>query len=122
MNTFCWLLLGHLLGDWLLQNDWLATGKRRGLLTLAGLAHFAIYSGAVVGALWLSGLRGREPAFYMVCAAIVFVSHWLIDATDGAGRWMRLFRQSRLEVVRVMVDQVLHLLVLAGLAVALGGG
>jgi len=116
MNTFAWLLLGHLLGDWLLQNDWMARGKKRGLLTLAGLVHCAIYMAAVVGTAWLSGLRQSRPASYLCFAAILFASHWLIDATDGVDRWMRLLRQSRLELVRIMVDQVLHLLTLVGLA------
>ena len=43
MTMFSWLLLGHLLGDWLLQNDWMAQGKRQGFFTLAGLIHFTIY-------------------------------------------------------------------------------
>jgi hypothetical protein len=121
MNTFCWLLLGHLLGDWLLQNDWMARGKKRGLLTLPGLTHCTIYMATVVGAAWLSGLRQSRPASYFCFAAIVFASHWLIDATDGVERWMRLLRQSRLEVVRMMVDQALHLLTLLVLALLATG-
>lgn len=121
MNTYAWLLLGHLLGDWVLQNDWMAKGKKKGLLTLAGVVHFAIYTGVILGALWLSGVTGRRPAFYLTFGMVVFVSHWLIDATDGVEWWMRFYRQSRLEVVRVMVDQVLHLLVLLVLTVCFVG-
>lgn len=117
MNTFCWLLLGHLLGDWLLQNDWMARGKRGQLFALAGLVHYTVCTAILVGAAWLAGIRGRGPAFYLAFAAVALVSHWLIDAADGAGYWMRLFRQSHLEAVRMMVDQVLHLLVLVGLTV-----
>ena len=117
MNTFCWLFLGHLLGDWLLQNDWMARGKRGRLLALPGLVHYTVYTATLVGVAWLAGIRGRGAAFYLAFAAIALASHWLIDAADGAGRWMRLLRQSRLEVVRMMVDQVLHLLVLVGLTV-----
>lgn len=117
MNTYTWLLLGHFLGDWVLQNDWMARGKRKNLLTLAGAVHFAVYTAIILGALWLSGVTDRKPAFYLIFGIIVFISHWLIDATDGVERWMRFFRQSRLEMVRVTVDQVLHLLVLLVLTV-----
>lgn len=117
MNTFDCFLIGHLLGDWLLQNDWMAKGKRQGFFTRAGLVHFTIYTGATVGALWLSGLIERGPAFYLSLSLMIFVSHWLIDATDIVERWMHFFQQSNRELVGVMVDQALHLLVLGLLTI-----
>jgi hypothetical protein len=116
MNIFTWLLMGHFLGDWLLQNDWMARSKKQGWFTLGGWMHFAIYTTTTVGAFWLGGIRDRSAAFYLVLGGVIFVSHWLIDAMDGARRWMRLYRQSDLEMVRVVVDQTLHLLVLTLLA------
>jgi len=113
MVTFAWLLLGHLVGDWLLQNDWMAQGKRQGFFTWAGFVHFAIYTAVVVGVLWFSGIRALGPGLSLILVVTVFGSHWLIDATDLVRWWMRLHRQSGLEVVRLMVDQTLHLLVLA---------
>lgn len=121
MSTFAWLLLGHFVGDWVLQNDWMAREKKGGLLTLAGMIHFLIYAATVTGALWLSGVRERGPLFYLLFGGLVFASHWLIDGTDGVERWMRFFRQSRLEIVRLMVDQTLHLLVLVVLTMVLIG-
>jgi hypothetical protein len=119
MDTFLWLSLGHLAGDWLLQNDWMARGKRAGLFTRAGMVHFSIYTAAVTGAVWLSGARDGGLVTYSFVGAAVFLSHWLIDAADLAGWWMRFYRQSDLEVVRVMVDQTFHLLVLALLTLLL---
>jgi hypothetical protein len=95
----------------------MAQGKKKGVFRMAGLAHFATYAAAVLAALWLSGVRDKNPAFYLALGAIIFTSHWLIDATHIVERWMRFYRQSNLEVVRLMVDQTLHLLVLAALAV-----
>jgi hypothetical protein len=118
-TIFIWLLMGHFLGDWVLQNDWMAKGKKKALFTQAGTVHFVIYTAAIISALWFSGAINRQPVLYAVFGGIVFVSHWLIDATDGVKRWMHFYRQSRLEVVRVMVDQVLHLLVLLIMAVFL---
>jgi len=121
MNTFTCLLIGHLLGDWLLQNDWMAKGKKQGLFTLAGTVHFAIYTATTIGALWLSGVRDKNSAFYLILSAIIIVSHCLIDAMDVAKRWMRFYRQSDVEIVRLMVDQTLHLLVLVLVTIFLWG-
>jgi hypothetical protein len=121
MNTFACLLMGHLLGDWLLQNDWMANGKKQGLFTLAGTVHFAIYTATTMGALWLSGVTDKNAAFYLILSAIIVASHWLIDAMDVARRWMRFYRQSDLEIVRLMVDQTLHVLVLVLVAGLFGG-
>ena len=119
MNIFGWLLLGHLLGDWLLQNDWMARGKREGLFTLAGMAHFATYTAAILTALWLFNDREINLVTSLTIGVSVFVSHWLIDATDIVQRWMRFYGQSDGEMVRVMVDQTLHLLTLGLLTIFL---
>ena len=119
MDTFPWLALGHLVGDWLLQNDWMARGKRMGLLAWPGIVHYAIYTAVVMGALWLSGSQDRGSALYLAAGVVVFVSHWLIDAADLARGWMRLYRQTDREIVQVVVDQTLHLLVLAGLVLSM---
>jgi hypothetical protein len=113
MNTFAWLVLGHLLGDWILQNDWMARGKKRQLLGVAGLVHAAGYTLTILGACWLSGYRSRHPTFYLALGSAVFLSHWLIDGTRFVDRWMRLYRQTDVPEVRLMVDQTLHVLVLA---------
>jgi hypothetical protein len=117
MNTFTWLFISHLVGDWLLQNHWMATGKRQGWLTLAGQTHFIIYTFIVMIGLWLSGVRNEPLLFYLGLGAVIFLSHWLVDASNGVERWMRLLHQSNLPIVRIMVDQTLHLLVLTGLTV-----
>ncbi len=120
MTTFIWLLIGHLLGDWLLQNDWMARGKKQALLSLAGMAHCALYSAVIVAILWFAGDQAHSRAFCVPLGITVFVSHWLIDGADVAARWMRFYRQSNLEMVRVMVDQTLHNLVLAWAALLSG--
>jgi hypothetical protein len=113
MSAFAWLVLGHLLGDWVLQNDWMARGKKRQLLGGAGLVHAAGYTLTILGACWLSGCRGRQSVFYLGFGSLIFLSHWLIDGTRLVERWMRLYRQTDAPVVRLMVDQTLHVLVLA---------
>lgn len=115
-------MTAHLVGDWLLQNDWMARGKRQGWLTLAGLVHFAVYTASAIVALWLCRATIQLPFGYAAFGAVIFLSHWLIDATNIVQGWMRLFGQSEREMVRMMIDQTLHLLVLAGLTFFLGTG
>jgi hypothetical protein len=114
---FSWLLLGHLLGDWLLQNDWMARGKKQGLFTMPGMIHFTTYTVMILLAFWF--FNNLEINFVTSCVAgiFIFVSHWLIDATNIVQRWMRFYGQSDREDVRVMVDQTLHLLALGLLPV-----
>lgn len=117
MTTFSWLLIGHLVGDWLLQNDWMAANKQRQLVTQAGMVHFAIYTASLVAAMYIAmrGTLQAAPAQYLLFALVIFVSHWLIDATALAKRWARLTGQSDLQMVHVVVDQTFHLLVIAAL-------
>jgi hypothetical protein len=112
MNMFNWLLIGHLIGDWLFQNNWMAHGKQRGPLTPAILVHCAVYSAAIVFFLWIASSNQTSPPF-PIAALSIYLSHWLIDGFDLPARWMRLVQQSNLDFVRVMVDQTFHLLALA---------
>jgi hypothetical protein len=93
----------------------MAKGKRAGLPTLPGAVHVVIYTATTLGALWLSRVPKSLP-WYLGAGMVILVSHWLIDSGDVAGRWIRLYRQSRIESVRIGVDQSLHLLVLAFIA------
>lgn len=122
MDIFSWLFLGHLLGDWLLQNRWMARGKKEGLVTLAGMVHFSIYTIMVTAMLLLSGNDGGQGYLvYPLVASTVFVSHWLIDASDIVARWIEFYGQDKSVMMRVMVDQTFHIVVLASLAVTLDG-
>lgn len=119
MTLFGWLVIGHLLGDWILQNDWMAKGKQQSWINRAGLTHFTLYTGVVLVAGGLWGWRGRSLDQLAAIGICLFLTHWLIDAGRLAERWVYFYRQSNVVVVRLMVDQTLHLLVLAGVA-ALG--
>lgn len=113
MNLFTWLLLGHLIGDWMFQNDWMARGKQRRLFTKEILVHCLVYTAVLGFTLWLATRADTNQPPYLTMLAIIFFSHWLIDANNLAGYWVRWWRQSRLLFVRIMVDQTMHLIVLA---------
>ena len=112
MNLFNCLLLGHLVGDWMLQNEWMARNKQRHWFNSAILVHCTVYTGTLLLALWWADQANPAPP-YLLFSVMVFLSHWLIDAGRLADRWGRLLRQSRFHFVQIMVDQTMHLLVLA---------
>ena len=119
MDTFNWLVIGHLVGDWLLQNDWMAQGKKRGLVTTPGLVHYTIYTIVVIVALLFTTQASGTLGLYVLVGALIFASHWIIDATKIVEHWIRLFKQSNVSIMRIMVDQTFHILVLAVIAYAI---
>ncbi|MCB9077883.1 MAG: DUF3307 domain-containing protein [Anaerolineaceae bacterium] len=116
MDTFNWLVIGHLVGDWLLQNDWMAQGKKRGLFTTPGLVHYTIYTIAVIVFLWLSPQDSAGLGVYLIVGGFIFFSHWIIDSTRIVEYWIQTFKQSNISIMRIMVDQTFHILVLALIA------
>ncbi|MDX1520327.1 MAG: DUF3307 domain-containing protein [Anaerolineae bacterium] len=116
MDTFSWLVVAHLIGDWLLQNHWMANGKHRAFFTTAGLTHFTIYTLTIITVLWLEPTTDLTLVSVVRVGLFVFISHWIIDATGLAIYWVRFYRQSDLVMMRVMVDQVFHVLALVVVA------
>ena len=115
MNIFTWLIIGHLVGDWMLQNDWMARGKAQRFFTQAILVHCTVYTLAILITLWFATTSSKLNPPYLTFILVIFISHWLIDAGNLAARWVRWLRQSRLLFVRIMVDQTMHVLILAAL-------
>lgn len=112
MTPFGWLCLTHLVADWMLQSDWMACGKRTSFTSLAGLVHYTIYTALTTLTLLLIN-PGLDTTVYLFLSAVVFLSHWLIDGTNLVQRWMRWAGQRDQAMVRLVIDQTLHLLVLA---------
>lgn len=108
MNLFTWLIVGHLVGDWILQNDWMARGKKGRLLALPGLVHYTVYTATVMVTLWLAVGSSLHLNGYILVMVVVFITHMLTDATNIVGIWMHFYRQTDIPMVRVMVDQTLH--------------
>lgn len=117
MTLFMWLLIGHLIGDWMLQNDWMARCKRGRWWSLECISHCFVYALSVLVALWI-GTRWTIPSSQLLTAfVLLLVSHWLIDGLNLAGWWGRFINQTENEGVRIVVDQTMHVLVL-GLCVS----
>ena len=113
----------HLVGDYLLQTDWQARHKHRGLgrdpvARRALVSHVVTYSLAFVPALlWIGDEDGAGVA--LLAAAVVSIPHLVQD--DGRLIALYLARVKRCDArevpfVAAAVDQTLHLLTLFGLA------
>lgn len=113
MDLFSWLLVGHMVGDWMFQNHWMAVEKNRGPASFALCLHCLIYTGAVV--LALASVGAIDGATVWVAVGVVFLSHWLIDGFQLAVWWGKLIRQTDNPLVKMSVDQTFHLLVLFAL-------
>jgi hypothetical protein len=122
MTLFSWLLVGHLVADWMLQNDWMARNKQSRWFSPAILVHCTVYTLILVLSLWLAAPPDAELSRYLSFALLIFLSHWLIDAGRLATHWMGLLQQSPLHFVQMMVDQTMHILVLVVLVETLLAG
>ena len=81
-----WLLFGHFIGDWGLQNRWMADNKGKYWEVL--LAHSFIVTGCVCIALEYLGLYSPWKAWYLL------LGHYMTDLLkcrfyeDEKDRWM----------------------------------
>lgn len=107
-----WGIVAHLVGDWLLQNEWMAVNKIK-IRSVAGPVH------ALIHFLLLLLVWGLP-----VAALTVAFLHWLIDLRFVLAWWRKTFRQTTEGDMGVHVaiwgDQVLHILVLAVVAAIWG--
>lgn len=97
-------VVAHLIADWFLQNDWMATNKVS-LLHPAAWVHGAIHAACL-------GLALGWPAG-MALAAV----HMLIDTRSLLRRWQRVFGQTTdgpyAVPVAIWTDQVIHIAAIA---------
>ena len=113
MSLFDWLLIGHLVGDFLLQTDSMAMHK--GIRWSWMLKHVGLYMVVVGAVLIVYALMHPLPAWLMAASLLfICVTHIVLDRRGFTEWWMRLVRISPdHEWLPVVVDQVFHLLVLA---------
>ena len=93
-------LLLHLIGDWLLQNEWMAVNKIR-LTHPAAWLHAGIHGvllGLVFG--WVGGL-------------VLALLHALVDTRVPIRWWIKVFKKCEdaadLPILLIGCDQVLHI-------------
>jgi Protein of unknown function (DUF3307) len=121
-------LLCHLAGDFLLQTDWQATHKQRGLgrdpdarRALGG--HAITYTLAFVPALlWVAG--SSSAAATIGFGLLIGLPHVAVDDGRLVEVWVahvKRVREKPSTVVQLGVDQTLHVLALGALALLVTG-
>jgi hypothetical protein len=99
------LIYCHLIGDFLLQNEWM---QRKGRSSFVCLVHVFFYS---LPFWFCSIISIPRHAAWLVFP--IMAEHFLQDRFDWAGKYQHLIRQTPAEkwpVGRLIVDQVFHLL------------
>ena len=121
-------LISHLAGDFLLQTDWQASNKENGLRASPGSRralglHGLTYTLAFVPALvWVATDSG--PLAALGTAALIGLPHAIVDDGGLVQLWLRQVKHVQgtpSTVARLGVDQSLHVLALAAVALAVTG-
>ncbi len=120
--VFAAFLVCHLAGDLLLQTEWQALTKVRGLGDAEGrralIAHAVTYTLPYLPALvWVGDERGAVRA--VVVALLIALPHVAVDDGRFVGVWLRQVKHSPdpAPSLRLMVDQSFHVVCLLGVAV-----
>jgi hypothetical protein len=112
MSLFDWLLVGHLVGDFLLQTNSMAKYKAQSWTWM--LRHVGLYLAVMVIVLGAYSLSHPVP-LWVLALALLFIgaTHIVLDRRGFTLGWMRLIGiTSDLGWLTIVVDQVFHLLVL----------
>jgi hypothetical protein len=119
MSLFDWLLIGHLVGDFLLQTDGMARYKAQSWSWM--LKHVGIYLAVMVVLVGAYAMNHPLP-LWVVGAVLLFIggTHIILDRRGFTLWWMRrLGVSSDLTWLPIVADQIFHLLVLVVVAQAL---
>lgn len=110
MTDFGTVILAHLVGDYLLQNDWLAKYKTESSFRgfVACVLHCAIYTATL--------LVLTQGVYHYGVYLMVFGAHCLVDHLSLARKWMlnvsgqRDFVHNMSPWSVIVVDNTIHLL------------
>ncbi|TWT04491.1 DUF3307 domain-containing protein [Planococcus sp. CPCC 101016] len=108
MSQFDVLLIGHLIGDFLLQTSWMAKHKASKWLPL--LTHVSVYTIVIaVFGIFSGGLS--LPAL-----AIIFIGHIILDRRSFVMFWVERIQTAKgpeKAWLSIMADQIFHIILLA---------
>lgn len=106
MNLFNWLLVGHFVGDYILQTKWMAEKKDKQFLPL--LVHSLAYTSAIgLLALFAGGLSWWS-------IALIFIGHLVLDQRKFVDFWAaKINGNTNIGWLKITLDQSWHLVILA---------
>jgi hypothetical protein len=113
---FIGLVMGHFLGDYVLQNKTMRFGKsKKGFKGMAICTiHCLIYTACVYFFLWTLN-PGITANLWVILA--IFLSHWPIDRWSLAWQWIKFFRNFEKDdpfgrPFYMAVDNFFHILIM----------
>jgi len=112
-DTLALAIIGHLVGDYLLQNDWMALNKKKQVLPL--LVHVVLWTLSVI--VFTGWILLEWPKFMLVVSILAF-THAVQDHTDIVSKWMNLIGQKQFRTGPcapwsiIVVDNVWHIVTL----------
>ncbi len=107
MDTLTCFLVGHLVGDYLLQNDWQANNKKRSSFVCA--IHCSLWTASVMLFAWV---------WNPIAMVWLFTTHFAIDRTNFIRWWMtsvsgqKGFAEKLSPWSLIVVDNVFHVVTL----------
>jgi uncharacterized membrane protein len=116
VSLFDWLLVAHLVGDFVIQTDNMANHKLEDWSWM--LRHIGCYMVLITAVLLAYSVAYRLPLWQIVLALIfIAATHVLLDRRGFVLRWMHLVGMSTDHpYLSTIVDQVFHILTLAFVA------
>jgi hypothetical protein len=119
VSLFDWLLVSHLVGDFLLQSYNMAMRKAQDWSWM--FRHIAAYTVVVTIPIVCYTMVHRVPG-WLAIVAVLFIAgtHIVLDRRDFTGWWLqRVVRAPSHAWLPVVVDQVFHVVTLVVVAQAL---
>lgn len=112
MTLFSYLIVGHLIGDYLLQTRWMASGKATNWAPL--ITHCFIYTSVVSVAILI-----HSNIIPILAVFLIFVTHVFLDRRRFVAWWSKTvmgLKDGEPAWLLIMADQVFHIIVLAFVA------
>lgn len=113
MSLFDWLLVAHLVADFLMQTDDMA--KHKGHSWQWMTRHVGLYMAVMTPLLIVYAAFHSIPAGWVAAGLLfILVTHVILDRRGFTQWWMRVVGISNDQLwISIIVDQVFHLLTLA---------
>lgn len=86
-EIFIYLLFGHFVGDYLLQNSWMAFHKK--VIWAACFTHCLVYTATVGVFLLMSPQIHTVDLNFIVMLCWIFLSHWVLDRYELVDWWFK---------------------------------
>lgn len=111
MDSLTSAIVGHLVGDYIIQTDWMALNKKR-----PGI--YGTFACTVHCVLWTWSVMLFSGCWSIPLASVLFSTHLVQDGTPLVRYWMRFIGQEQFATGAlspwsiVVVDNVLHIVTL----------